>query len=656
MRICFVHEEYPDETNFGGIATYQKIMAEYYASIGDEVTVIARGSKNINYYENNVHIYRVASKNNSKNFFSVINYRKKISKLLKKIQLNFDIIETPDWGANTIFFEKYRKVPIVVRLHTPLKIWLQYNKNNFGITKNFILKWENIMLNRADLVTSCSNLLKEKVLNECNLNKEIDVIPNPCNTIEFDKNACINTNDLIFVGSLEERKGVILLAKSLNIVFSKYTNSKIYFVGKDTKRNSKNISTKEYILSIVKRKFHKRLIFVDQVENKKVYDYLKLAKIAIIPSIFDNYPYVALESLSLGKYIVISNNIGLIGIVDKKSNYIFKSGDFKDLSNGILKLLSSKDYINVKNIKNVYAYCNKEKVCLLMKKIYLRAQDNFKKKKLFQKILKSKEITSIEKIEPGLANDVYKVISNRKEIIIKKYNHKYDFLLSKMLYKIYKRNKIKVIEPINNNIIKFDGNEYNIFKYLDDNITKKIDDAYLIRLLKVNRKVSLKANLIDKCDIYYDYLKNLSNCKINEERLIIKIYSTLREKRLFYDSYLNHGDISYNNIISHNGYNYLIDFDETIVTTELYDFAVIVIKFKTENYKLNIESIRKLINKLNLNYSRDDYIDSIRMYLCKILLEKFYLYEINKIDLYSKKQKEDFYKKYVNLIQNITKI
>lgn len=24
MKICFVHEEYPEETNFGGIATYQK--------------------------------------------------------------------------------------------------------------------------------------------------------------------------------------------------------------------------------------------------------------------------------------------------------------------------------------------------------------------------------------------------------------------------------------------------------------------------------------------------------------------------------------------------------------------------------------------------------------------------------------------------------
>lgn len=30
MNICLVHEEYPEETNFGGIATYQKISAEEY--------------------------------------------------------------------------------------------------------------------------------------------------------------------------------------------------------------------------------------------------------------------------------------------------------------------------------------------------------------------------------------------------------------------------------------------------------------------------------------------------------------------------------------------------------------------------------------------------------------------------------------------------
>jgi len=36
-----------------------------------------------------------------------------------------DIIEVPDWGAETVLFEPYRKIPLVVRLNTPLKIWLK---------------------------------------------------------------------------------------------------------------------------------------------------------------------------------------------------------------------------------------------------------------------------------------------------------------------------------------------------------------------------------------------------------------------------------------------------------------------------------------------------------------------------------------------------
>ena len=39
MKICLVHEEYPEETNFGGIATYQKAMAEELAKEGHTVYV-----------------------------------------------------------------------------------------------------------------------------------------------------------------------------------------------------------------------------------------------------------------------------------------------------------------------------------------------------------------------------------------------------------------------------------------------------------------------------------------------------------------------------------------------------------------------------------------------------------------------------------------
>ena len=42
MKICLVHEEYPKETNFGGIATYQKILSRELSKLGHQVTVIKR--------------------------------------------------------------------------------------------------------------------------------------------------------------------------------------------------------------------------------------------------------------------------------------------------------------------------------------------------------------------------------------------------------------------------------------------------------------------------------------------------------------------------------------------------------------------------------------------------------------------------------------
>lgn len=139
MKICFVHEEYPEETNFGGIATYQKNMAEELVKQGNEVYVICRGLKESKkYIENGVNIIRIFVEQTQNQIWNYKEYRRLVANELKKLQDNrkIDIIEVPDWGAETIFFEKYRKVPVVVRLHTPLKVWLKYNKNNFGkITK-----------------------------------------------------------------------------------------------------------------------------------------------------------------------------------------------------------------------------------------------------------------------------------------------------------------------------------------------------------------------------------------------------------------------------------------------------------------------------------------------------------------------------------------
>lgn len=667
MKICFVHEEYPEETNFGGISTYQKIMAEYYANHGDEVYVVARGNEDKQYVENNVNIIRVGSDNDSNDISSVKKFRKGVSEVLAKLQNEnkIDIIETPDWGANTVYFEKYRKVPLVVRLHTPLKIWLDYNNNNFGSTKDSILKWEDIMIKNADAITSCSGLLKKMVLKQYDVRKDIIVIPNPYNGKDFKVTLDNENCDLIFVGSLEERKGVILFAKALNDVLNIYQNICVYIIGKDTNRNDKNISTKEYMLQLIDSKYHSRIKFVGHVKNTEISNYLNKAFLAVFPSTFDNYPYAVLEAMTCGKYIVCSDNIGCVDLLHE-NNFIFKNNDADDLKNKILEAIMFKqDFINYDNLKIVADVCGQKNVCEAMKKIYVDtinkyAEETILKNDIFSVldcVIDFEVINEFKKIPENLANDVYFVDCDKGKFIVKKYNYDYDFDSCRELYNIYEKNDIKCVKPINDNIILFKNNKYNIFNYVDSSDCD-INIDFINKIVNVNRRTLKKSNAIKKCQKYYDYLNSLekyNNSVVNDVVYVMQKYDLIKNDDLFVEQYLNHGDLSLNNILVSDNDTYLIDFDETIITTKLYDYAVAFIRIFMKKINLNYESILNFIleNIPDDSYTIQQYLRTIKFYLCKILLEKFYLYEIGKIDLFSSTQLKDDYKKYMKILNVI---
>ena len=74
-----------------------------------------------------------------------------------------------------------------------------------------MLKWENEMLNKADVITSCSELLKDMVLKQYKINKNIIVIPNPYNEIDFTSSSENKNLNLIYAVK-------ITLYNSLNLI------------------------------------------------------------------------------------------------------------------------------------------------------------------------------------------------------------------------------------------------------------------------------------------------------------------------------------------------------------------------------------------------------------------------------------------------------
>ena len=396
MKVCLISEEYPEETNFGGIATYQKILGQELTKIGHEVIVITRGLKEDKvYYDGKVKVIRIYNPISSKKVSDYEEYREKIKNIVIELVNNnqIDIIETPEWGAEIVKYIHERKIPIIVKLHTPLCIWKYYNKRGIGDKKlnEKMIQWEKEVIYNADKIVSCSNILLQKLKNyylDLDYSK-IEVVPNPCNVNIIKSDGNHDTPIILYVGSLEQRKGVDILAKAITLFMDKTDNKdiKFLFIGKDTKRNDKEISMIEYIKNIVPKKYHSNLKFLGHLENSELNDYYGKCLMGIIPSIFDNYPYVAQEMLLNELPIITSDNTGVKEMIENQvSGLLFKNQDYKDLASKMLMLYKNKELrkkISSNSKSNIIKKCSPEIIVERMVDVYEKTIDEFKFRKRY---------------------------------------------------------------------------------------------------------------------------------------------------------------------------------------------------------------------------------------------------------------------------------
>lgn len=355
MNICLVHEEFPEETNFGGIATYQRNLAVGLSKLGHKVYVITRSYKEEKtYVENEIIVHRIYQEESENKLEDYKNYRMKVYKKLKELEPFIDIIESPEWSAEVIYYlrDVKRKKPVVIKLHTPLKIWLEHNNCDLGpeIT-NKMLSWEKEVIEKADAVISCTKILKNLVEQKMGIKRtDIQVVPNPANLESFYIKGDSPKKYILFCGSLEMRKGVHILGKAIPIVLSVMPEAEWVFVGKDTNRNDKGISMIQYIYDIVPKEYHKNIKFLGQIPNKDLVDIYAAAIIAVFPSSFDNFPYVVLEAMACGIPIVGSRFSGMTEMLENGiSGSLCDSTREEDLAKEILKLLKDE------KLRNSYA-------------------------------------------------------------------------------------------------------------------------------------------------------------------------------------------------------------------------------------------------------------------------------------------------------------
>ena len=247
-----------------------------------------------------------------------------------------------------------------------IRIWSSLNNIKLPIKLHYlIIKTENSVLMNADKITCCSNLLKKLMpkYHEIENYEKVEVIGNPANIYDFypTKNSH-QSNTILFCGSVERRKGVFILAKAIPIVIDTLKDEKIKFqlIGNYSTKNKNGANQKEEILKSIPKKYHKYIEFTGSIDNKKLNEYFNKARMGVIPSLFDNLPYVAMEELLTELPIVASSNTGIKEMItDNESGLLYPPEDYKLLAESIIKLYQNKDFAKEMGIKGRKEILNK---------------------------------------------------------------------------------------------------------------------------------------------------------------------------------------------------------------------------------------------------------------------------------------------------------
>lgn len=350
MKIGFITLENPYcAQNIGGIGTYTRVMAEGLSSIHHEVHIITLKSDyafNRNPDVQMHYINTVISTNNTRYLEYCLNIYNQVQEVHR--QHHLDVIEAPEWFGQGYMAAQERIVPIITRLHTPLFLIEEMMRGQkIYQAQDEIKLLEEKQAGLSRLITSPSRSLANIVQGKWGIPK-IHVLPNPIDVeqlhnIYFDEGRFHEFGDyILFIGRLEMRKGVLVLSRILSRIFKKFPGVNIVLCGRNTIDWKQRKTYKSMILE-ENRNYRHRIKFLEHANQHDKLLLMKKARAVVLPSIWENFPYVALEAMGMGATVVASNTGGFREMISNNVNgYLFESENETDLLHVITKALDNK--------------------------------------------------------------------------------------------------------------------------------------------------------------------------------------------------------------------------------------------------------------------------------------------------------------------------
>ena len=353
MKILMLSWEYPPKS-VGGLSTHVYHLTHELCKLGHQVCLITceEGTAPKEENDKGVEVYRVEPFDISTGDFTkwVMQLNFAMIALATKIireKGTFDIIHSHDWL--TTFISKTLKmsydIPIISTIHAT-----EYGRNN-GIKTEmqmYISSTEWMLTQESHRVIVCSEYMKKEVTNILHTPLEkISVIPNGVNSDEFEfkadlkefrNNYAFEDEKIVFyIGRHVFEKGIHLLIEAVSKILNGHEKTKFIIGG----RGPMTDELKERVNSMG---LSNKVAFVGYLEDQVRNKLYRVADVAVFPSLYEPFGIVALEAMSAGCPVVVSDTGGLSEIVQhEKTGLKCYTGSPQSLVDNVLKILNDEE-------------------------------------------------------------------------------------------------------------------------------------------------------------------------------------------------------------------------------------------------------------------------------------------------------------------------
>jgi glycosyltransferase involved in cell wall biosynthesis len=354
LHICYISQEYPPETGWGGIGSYTYEMAHGLAALGHRVTIISRAVDKETFAEDNgIEIYRVLPKPN----WDSVPLAWRMNRIwpgfawaamlkLRAIhrENRIDIVEAAEGRADA-FFVSYlpRRPKLVTRLHTA-RIFidrLNGNGHRAGAAQDYWLEKQSIR--RADIVTAPSKAVVDLTRDWLPLRtRDLFIVPNPLDETKFQPAASERKDLVVYSGRLERRKGVHVIAAAIPKVLRALPTAEFLFLGANT-ADYDGVKWSDKLLAAVEPNQRQQVRF-EQASRDGVIRAYQGAAVCILPSIWENFPYAVLEAMACGTPVIATDCGGFPELIENGiSGFLVPVDDADALASRILDVLSKRN-------------------------------------------------------------------------------------------------------------------------------------------------------------------------------------------------------------------------------------------------------------------------------------------------------------------------